>query len=79
MQDNNRRLRPLMLLVLTLLVSGCAGKQENWLPEQAAPPAIPELPSEARQPPAPQWCSPNCSSGLTRERESWQERMMLLE
>lgn len=64
-----------MLLPLTLLASGCATKQENWLPEQVAPPAIPELPAEAKQPPAPPWCFPTCSSGLTRERESWQEHM----
>ena len=25
--------------------------------------------------PAPQWCSPNCSSGLIKERESWRQRM----
>jgi len=75
MRDNNKLRRWLMLLSLTLLVSGCASKQENWLPDQTAPPAIPSLPSEARQPPAPPWCSPTCSSGLTKERESWQGLM----
>ncbi|EPM86752.1 hypothetical protein A260_15578 [Pseudomonas syringae pv. actinidiae ICMP 19068] len=37
--------------------------------------AAPELPNEARQPPAPPWCSPTCSAGLTRERENWQRLM----
>lgn len=53
----------------------CGPKPQNFLPDQAAPPAIPQLPNEARQPPAPQWCSPTCSCGLTRERESWQGLM----
>jgi hypothetical protein len=75
MRDNNRLLRLLTLSVLMLLATGCATKQENWLPAQVAPPAIPALPSEAKQPPAPQWCSPTCSSALTKERENWQKLM----
>jgi hypothetical protein len=38
-------------------------------------PALPALPTEARQPPAPPWCSPNCSSALMRERETWRRLM----
>ncbi|AHG41147.1 hypothetical protein N018_13405 [Pseudomonas syringae CC1557] len=75
MRDKNRPLHLLMLLSLTLLATGCASKPESWQPPQVAPPVIPELPSEARQPPAPQWCSPTCSAGLTRERENWQRLM----
>ncbi|QJD55078.1 putative phosphodiesterase [Pseudomonas phage MR15] len=75
MQDKNRPLRLLMLLSLTLLATGCASKLESWQPRQVVCPAIPELPNEARQPPAPPWCSPTCSAGLTRERESWQRLM----
>jgi hypothetical protein len=40
-----------------LLASGCAFKQEKWVPVQAAPPEIPQLSNEARQLPAPQWTS----------------------
>lgn len=71
MRDKNRPLRLLMLLSLTLLAAGCASKQESWQPQQVVCPAIPELPIEARMPPVPQWCSPTCSAGLTRERETW--------
>ncbi len=70
MQDKNRPLRSMMLLSLMLLATGCASKPESWQPRQVVCPAIPELPNEARQPDAPPWCSPNCSAGLTRERES---------
>lgn len=70
MQDKNRPLRLLMLLSLTLLATGCASKPESWQPPPVAPPSIPALPNEAKQPTAPPWCSPSCSAGLTRERES---------
>ena len=75
MRENIIRLRPLMLLLLMLLASACTTQPSNWQPEQAAPAAIPTLPSEARQPPALPWCFPTCSGGLTRERESWRQRM----
>ena len=72
MRENRTRLHLWMLALLTLQVTGCTSKPVSLPP---LPAAIPELPSEARQPPAPQWCSPNCSSGLTKERESWLRRM----
>ena len=65
MRENRTRLQ---LWMLMLLVTGCTSKPTSLPP---LPAAIPELPSEARQPPAPPWCSPTCSSGLTKERESW--------
>jgi energy-converting hydrogenase Eha subunit F len=71
--------RLLMLSLLMLLATGCTTQPTNWLPEQVAPPAIPALPNEARQPPAPPWCSPTCSSGLTSERGSWQKLMTVPE
>lgn len=37
---------------------------------------IPALPPQARQLPAPLYCSPTCSSALTKEREIW--RSMLI-
>jgi len=74
MRENRTRLRLWMLAPLTLLVSGCMSKPVSLPP---LPAAVPQLPSEARQPPAPQWCSPTCSSGLTKERESW--RLLMTE
>ena len=73
MRENRTRLQLLMLAPLMLLVTSCTSRSVSLPPLPA--PAIPELPSEARQPPAPQWCSPTCSGGLTKERESWRLRM----
>lgn len=73
MRENRLRQRLLMPVLLMLLVTGCTSRPVS-LPQ--LPAAIPELPSEARQPPAPPWCSPNCSSGLTKERESWRQLMI---
>ncbi|SIR98693.1 hypothetical protein SAMN05216501_3092 [Pseudomonas putida] len=69
--------RLLMLALLTpmLLVSGCATKPESLPPPSVAPARIPPLSPEARQPPAPPWCSPTCSHGLMLERESWRKLM----
>ena len=64
-----------MLLALMLLVSGCAMKPQSSLPVSVAPARIPPLSPEARQPPAPPWCSPTCSAGLMRERENWRQSM----
>ena len=58
-----------------MLAGGCVTKQPYWQSEQAPATHISPLPPEARQPPAPPWCSPTCSHGLTRERESWRKRM----
>ncbi|GGJ40811.1 hypothetical protein [Pseudomonas avellanae] len=37
--------------------------------------AIPALPENARQLPAPDICIPSCVEGLAREREKWQKLM----
>jgi hypothetical protein len=79
MHELKTPLQLLTLLPLILLASACTTQPEPWQAEQVAPPAIPQLPNEARQPPAPQWCFQTCSSGLTSERESWQKRMTQLE
>lgn len=73
-----RKIESLLILALLapmLLVSGCATKVQSSLPQSVAPARIPPLLLEARQPPAPPWCSPNCATGLTNERESWQKLM----
>ncbi len=64
-----------MLLALMLLASGCTTTPAGSPQPSVAPPRIPPLAPEARQQPAPQWCSPTCSAGLTRERESWRKLM----
>ena len=70
MRESRARLQ---LWMLALLMIGRTSKPTSLPPVPA--PVIPELLSEARQPPAPLWCSPTCSSGLTKERESWRLRM----
>ena len=70
--DQNWMQRMLMLLLLALLLPACASN----LPTTASvPAAIPPLPGEARQPKTPSFCYPNCSQGLTRERESWRSSL----
>lgn len=61
-----------MLLLPLLLVAGCASPRLPLPPAVVAPPRIPPLPQEARQPPTPAWCSPTCSDGWRREAETWQ-------
>lgn len=52
------------MLMPLLWLCGCASAPQ-------LPLAVPPLPQEARQPATPSECSPTCSIGLTRERESW--------
>ena len=74
---NNKRLLLPALLALMLLATGCATKPQSSPPPSVAPARIPPLPLEAKQPPAPQWCSPTCSHGLMHERESWRQLMTM--
>ena len=67
LQTKKLPLRLLMLLPALLLLSACAHKSSAYV----EPPAIPPLPSEARQPTIPSACLPSCSANLTTERESW--------
>jgi len=70
--------QPLMLLPLALLLTACTG-QPTSLPldsQPVKPAAIPALPPQSRQLPAPQWCLPTCSSALTRERENWRQLLI---
>ncbi len=68
-------LRVLTLIALALLLPACATQQPTTRHVTVPPPAIPPLPPEARQPPAPAWCYPTCSAALTAERESWLKRL----
>lgn len=75
MLKEKKRLLMLTLLAQMLLASGCAVKPPSSLPLSVAPARIPPLSLEAKQPPAPLWCSPTCSHGLMNERESWRKLM----
>ena len=76
MRENRKWRLHLVLLLPALLLTGCASTPANWSPPQAACPAIPALPPEAKQTAAPPWCSPDCSTGLSNEIESWRKDLM---
>ncbi|CAB3715370.1 hypothetical protein DFP87_1274 [Achromobacter marplatensis] len=72
MKQLNKPLPQLLTrLALVLSVTGCAPAQTRWLAPQS--PAIPPLPTEARQEPLPSICSPTCSAGLATELQSLRE------
>jgi hypothetical protein len=61
--------RLLTLCLLSAAVSACSSAPS------ASPQLVPLQPlsPQAEQPALPAWCSPTCSAGLTRLRESWQQ------
>ncbi len=65
-------------LLLSLLLTACAGKSPDCAPD-AALPALPSLPSSARQAPLPSWCSGNCLKTLTEWREVSRQRLSAAE
>lgn len=68
----------LLLLVLMLLLPACANRLPDSPAPSVKPPAIPALPTEARQPPTqelPSICLQGCSQGLTNWRAAWQKRL----
>ena len=64
----------LCILLLPALLAGCAGKSIDCAPAEQ-PPAVPSLPSSARQEPLPSWCSGDCLKSLTEWREISQQRL----
>lgn len=76
MQPNPTMIARLLTLpALALLLSACAVPLKPLPPAVTAPPVIPPLPLQARQPPAPVWCLPTCSAALTTDRASWLRRL----
>ena len=69
MRMNNWKLRGLMLLALAVLLSGCSSASPQ-LSNAVEQPAIPSLPSSARQPKLIPECVPSCSAGLERSLNS---------
>lgn len=66
---------PLLLSVsAVLLMSGC-GTQSRNMPVAIDPPAIPALPSQARQSATPSACSPSCLESLTTWRANTLQRL----
>ena len=62
---NSPKLLPALLLAVLLLpLMGCANAPPLSSPLVIAPPAIPALPLQARQPQPPAICLPTCSDGL---------------
>ena len=77
MANESSTKRLLMLLSLALLLTACAVRPTP-LPldsQPVKPAAIPALPPQARQLPAPQWCLPTCSSALTSVRAIWLKQL----
>ena len=60
-----------LLLLLLIVLAGCKSRSPDYSPA-VAPPAIPSLPSEVRQPPT---CSPQCSQIWSEQAERWQQML----
>ena len=64
MPNSLKTLPASLLCALLPLVTGCASAPSLSPPLVIAPPSIPALPFQARQPPPQAICSPTCSGGL---------------
>ena len=74
MQHQKLKLLVLLLVLQSLSLIACGGKQIVSA-DSPEPPRLPGVPKEALQPPTPSICLPNCSTGLTAERESWRSSL----
>lgn len=63
---------------LLLLLTACAGRSPDCAMADQLP-AIPSLPSSARQEPLPSWCSGDCLKTLTEWREASRKRLSEVE
>lgn len=77
-RDNNWNWPKAAPLLLSLLLAGCAGKSPGCAPATGLP-AIPSLPSSARQEPLPPECLGDCLKMLTEWRESSLKRLSEVE
>ena len=66
-----KRLSPALLLLLTVLASGCSTPGAR-VPQPAGAP-IPAIPPLSPQPALPTWCVPTCLDALQVEQLSWLE------
>lgn len=77
-QMSNTRILKAGLLLLSLGLSACAVKSPDCA-QATEQPAIPSLPSSARQEPLPSWCSGDCLKSLTEWRETSRKRLSEVE
>lgn len=69
----------LAVMLCVPILSGCPGKSETLPPVRPQPILlVPPLPSEAKQLPAPAWCSPSCGEAQRKRRQTWDQRLMKL-
>lgn len=73
MHNTLKMLSLLTLLALMMSLPGCARQQHAPLVE---PPAIPALPTEARQPTPPPYCQPTCLEHARRSISTWQQKLI---
>ncbi len=73
-REGSWKMHVLMLVVLMSALTGCSEKSIVYEPP-VAPPAMPSLPSEARQPTVPSTCSPTCSAKWSEKVELWRQRL----
>lgn len=69
----------LTLMALLLTISGCATNSPSCKPDSVEPARVPELPSAARQQPAPPWCSPTCTEAVRADSQKSAQRLTDLE
>jgi len=75
--DNGKLIKLQLMLPLLALIAACGTRQsEPPAVPQVRSAAIPALPPQARQLPAPSWCLPTCSSALIKERKIWQQLLI---
>lgn len=72
MQNKLRQSCVLMLLLLPLLLTGCASKLRDCLPSTPEP-----LPPGAQQEATPAECLPSCSTNLSNELDAWRRSLIL--
>ena len=78
MRGNSLNWRRIALLLPSLLLVGCAEKSAGCAPD-IQPPAMPSLPSSAKQEPLPSWCSGDCLKTLIEWREAARQRLSEVE